>query len=103
MMSNANRNQPFCQFAVPRGAFDKAGPNGDNGFVPALLHLEISGREPSPYDLGNTTSIGRAPGNQICLADDTAVSRQHAMIRLQGEQEYYLIDLGSRQRDDPQR
>jgi adenylate cyclase len=63
--------------------------------VPALLHLEIPGRENVPFDLGNTTSIGRAPGNQIALADDTAASRQHAMIRLQGEQEYYLIDLGS--------
>ena len=63
--------------------------------MPALLHLEIPGREAAPFDLGNTTGIGRAPSNQIALPEDTAVSRQHAMIRLQGEQEYYLIDLGS--------
>jgi adenylate cyclase len=75
--------------------FDKRRPIGQNESVPALLHLEIPGREPAAYDLGNTTGIGRSPDNQICLGDDSAVSRQHAMLRLQGEQEYYLIDLGS--------
>jgi adenylate cyclase len=63
--------------------------------VGAIVHLEIPGSGALSVDLGNTTGIGRAPGNQICLDGDGAVSRQHAMIRLQGEQEYYLIDLGS--------
>ncbi len=59
------------------------------------LHLEAPGRAPILYEIGNTTGIGRASSNQICLKDDFAVSRQHALIRRQGEQEYFLIDMGS--------
>lgn len=59
------------------------------------LHLEIPGREPVIYEVANTTGIGRASSNQICLKEDAAASRQHALIRRQGEQEYYLIDMGS--------
>jgi len=39
-------------------------------------------------------AIGRAPGNQLVLADDKA-SRKHALIHRQGENEYWLVDLGS--------
>jgi len=39
-------------------------------------------------------SIGRAPGNQLVLADEKA-SRKHALIHRQGEHEYWLVDLGS--------
>jgi adenylate cyclase len=87
-----------CFVNLPRSGnrgFDKPGPNEENEQVPAKLHLEIPEKEAVVFDLANTTSIGRAPGNQISLPEDTAASRQHAMIRLQGEQEYYLIDLGS--------
>ncbi|MDD8026852.1 MAG: adenylate/guanylate cyclase domain-containing protein [Acidobacteriota bacterium] len=59
------------------------------------LHLEIPGRDPVVYKVGNTTGIGRASSNQVSLKDDGAASRQHALIRRQGEQEYYLIDMGS--------
>ncbi len=59
------------------------------------LHLEAPGQAPILYEIGNTTGIGRASSNQICLKDDFAVSRQHALIRRQGEQEYFLIDMGS--------
>jgi adenylate cyclase len=59
------------------------------------LHLEIPGLDPVVFEVGNTTGIGRASANQICLKDDVAVSRQHALIRRQGEQEYFLIDMGS--------
>ncbi len=61
----------------------------------AFLHLENEGQAPILYELGNTTEIGRASSNQICLKDDSSVSRQHALIRRQGEQEYTLIDMGS--------
>jgi adenylate cyclase len=61
----------------------------------AYLIIEIPGHDPVRYELGNTTSIGRTSGNQICLKDDTAVSRQHSLIRRQGEAEYHLIDMGS--------
>jgi adenylate cyclase len=39
-------------------------------------------------------SLGRAESNQITLQDDT-VSRRHAVIQAQGEQEYWLVDFGS--------
>ena len=40
-------------------------------------------------------SLGRTPANQIMLADDR-VSRRHATIHAQGEGEFWLVDLGSR-------
>lgn len=40
-------------------------------------------------------SLGRAESNQVTLHDDT-VSRRHAVIQAQGEQEYWLVDFGSR-------
>jgi adenylate cyclase len=63
--------------------------------VNAFLYIENPGKESTTYELGNTTAIGRASLNQICLKNDSAVSRQHSLIRRQGEQEYYLIDMGS--------
>jgi class 3 adenylate cyclase len=46
------------------------------------------------FDLRGATSIGRAPDNALVL-DDAQVSRRHAMIQVQGEGEYWLVDLGS--------
>lgn len=40
------------------------------------------------------TSVGRLPGNDIVLADDTFVSHWHARIAQQGDQ-FFVIDLGS--------
>jgi adenylate cyclase len=40
-------------------------------------------------------SIGRGAGNPLVLADDR-VSRRHALIHAQGEGEFWLVDLGSR-------
>jgi adenylate cyclase len=40
-------------------------------------------------------SLGRAPSNEIVLLDQR-VSRRHAIIQVQGEQEYWLVDFGSR-------
>jgi adenylate cyclase len=59
------------------------------------LCIETAGREPIIFEVGNTTAIGRTSSNQVCLKEDAAASRQHALIRRQGEQEYYLIDMGS--------
>ena len=44
-------------------------------------------------DLGKTTFIGRLRDSQLCLQDEK-VSRQHAMVRQQGN-DYWLFDLGS--------
>ena len=40
-------------------------------------------------------SIGRTEGNDLVLPDER-VSRRHALIHPQGESEYWLVDLGSR-------
>lgn len=40
-------------------------------------------------------SIGRSPSNQVVLAEEK-VSRRHAIIHAQGEGEFWLVDLGSR-------
>lgn len=41
-----------------------------------------------------TISIGRGPSNTMVLADDK-VSRRHALIQSQGQNEFWLVDLGS--------
>ena len=40
-------------------------------------------------------SLGRGPANQVSMPDDR-VSRHHAVIEAQGDGEYWLVDLGSR-------
>src|SRR5262245_6000119 len=39
-------------------------------------------------------SLGRSTSNQVAVPDQT-VSRRHALIQAQGEQEYWLVDFGS--------
>ncbi len=57
---------------------------------PAWLERDDTSRVP----VMTSCSIGRAPGNQLVLADEK-VSRKHALIHKQGEHEYWLVDLGS--------
>src|SRR5207247_5136728 len=40
-------------------------------------------------------SLGRSDANQVAIADDP-VSRRHALIQVQGENEFWLVDFGSR-------
>lgn len=63
----------------------------------------ISYREPQAWiekpseervPIQGTCSIGRAPDNRIILHDGK-VSRRHAIIHSQGENEFWLVDLGS--------
>jgi adenylate cyclase len=61
----------------------------------AVFVVDRPGCEPVRIELGNTTSIGRATANTISLKADGAVSRQHSLVRRQGETEYSLLDLGS--------
>lgn len=61
----------------------------------AVFIVERTGCERARVELGNTTSIGRASANTICLKEDAAASRQHALVRRQGETEFSLLDLGS--------
>lgn len=62
----------------------------DDNESPAWLQREGT----SPVPIVGSCSIGRAPGNQVVLVDDK-VSRKHALIHRQGENEYWLVDLGS--------
>ena len=48
----------------------------------------------STVPVSASCAIGRAPINQLVLADDK-VSRKHALIHRQGDNEYWLVDLGS--------
>lgn len=60
----------------------------------ARVTLQIEGQEERVIPLGAIFSIGRGPTNDLVLPDGRA-SRNHAVIRLQGDHAYYLLDLGS--------
>jgi class 3 adenylate cyclase len=62
-------------------------PQGD------LAWLELNAGEPIP--IRGTCGIGRASSNEVVLADDK-VSRRHAIIHVQEQNELWLVDLGSR-------
>jgi adenylate cyclase len=55
--------------------------------------LEDSSQQRIP--IRGSCSIGRSPSNQVALASDK-VSRRHALIHVQRENEFWLIDCGSR-------
>jgi pSer/pThr/pTyr-binding forkhead associated (FHA) protein len=46
------------------------------------------------FELHGSTSVGRSPDNALVL-HDPLVSRRHALIQVQGEGEFWLVDLGS--------
>src|SRR5450432_1010326 len=58
---------------------------------PAWLE-DTSGERTS---IRGSCTLGRAESNQVMLRDET-VSRRHAVIQAQGDQEYWLVDFGSR-------
>ena len=60
----------------------------------AQVTLQIEGQPERVIPLGAIFSIGRGPGIDVVLPDGRA-SRNHAVIRLQGDHAYYLLDLGS--------
>jgi adenylate cyclase len=59
----------------------------------ALAWLADPGGNRQP--VRGSCSLGRSASNQVAIADDR-VSRRHAMIQLQGENEFWLVDFGSR-------
>lgn len=81
--------------AVTKGAAEETGSNIDVREVPAeasLLLIE-GDLDESEFILGENTSIGRSPSNDICLKE-SKVSRQHAAINLRNGH-YVMIDLKS--------
>ena len=62
--------------------------------MPAHIEL-LQGEKDLKYPCGPVVAIGRDAANTVPL-DDTTVSLSHALIRMVGREQYYLIDLGSR-------
>ncbi|HTL59445.1 MAG TPA: adenylate/guanylate cyclase domain-containing protein [Candidatus Limnocylindrales bacterium] len=60
---------------------------------PSAAWLENASHEQIPIQ--GSCSIGRSPSNQVILTNDK-ISRRHAMIQVQREGEYWLVDFGSR-------
>jgi pSer/pThr/pTyr-binding forkhead associated (FHA) protein len=58
---------------------------------PAWLE-DASGERTS---IRGSCTLGRGESNEVMLRDET-VSRRHAVIQAQGDQEYWLVDFGSR-------
>ena len=55
----------------------------------------IEGAEIGRIPLGTGCTFGRSSSNSVVLNDEK-ISRRHAAIHLQGYDEYWLVDLGSR-------
>jgi len=58
----------------------------------AAAWLESGSEDPTP--IRGTCFLGRAATSSLVLPSDK-VSRRHAMVHAQGQEEYWLIDLGS--------
>jgi adenylate cyclase len=67
-------------------------PPGMNHSLSQKVWLEGSAKTPIP--IGGGCSLGRSVQNQVVLKDSKA-SRHHAVIHLQAEGEYWLVDFGS--------
>lgn len=81
--------------SVTQGAAEETGSNIDVREIPAeasLLLIE-GDLDESEFILGENTSIGRSPSNDICLKE-SKVSRQHAAINVRNGH-YVMIDLKS--------
>ena len=62
----------------------------DEILSPVWLEQVDGGR----VEIQGTCSLGRAPSNQFVLRDEK-VSRRHAIVHAQGQNEFWLVDLGS--------
>lgn len=62
----------------------------------AYLKLQSPDKPAAKIPLGGTATIGRTPGNDLILAGDPLVSRQHAVIRCQNHGHFQIVDLGSK-------
>jgi len=60
--------------------------------VRIVAWLESPEKQQTP--ITGTCLLGRSAGSTIVLADDK-VSRRHAMVHAQGQNEFWIIDLGS--------
>jgi adenylate cyclase len=75
---------PAAVFSEITLLMQRAEPSGP------CLELSNGARKP----VSTNCSIGRSDSNQIVLAE-SKVSRRHALVHAQGENEFWLVDLGS--------
>jgi adenylate cyclase len=61
--------------------------------VSATLHVKAGSQEQT-FDCGVLVAIGRVAANDLVLSDPK-ISRHHALLRIQSDGKYYLMDLGS--------
>ena len=61
----------------------------------AAIWTSLEPPEGRQMPVGGNVSLGRTPDNGVLLTDDR-VSRRHALIHVQGDEEFWLVDLGSR-------
>jgi adenylate cyclase len=62
---------------------------------PSPTQAWLEGLDSGPIPVSGNLSFGRVAGNKVVLPDER-VSRRHAVIHAQGEGEFWLVDLGSR-------
>lgn len=72
--------------------FSKVSPE-ENFFIKAKIVSVEGDLQPPEIELGETTSFGRSPSNDIVLKE-AKVSRQHAVIQLK-ENKHVIVDLKS--------
>jgi adenylate cyclase len=82
------QSQKFVAAEAPVGIFFAFVDQPD----PRLGWLEQMGHP--PFAVAGTCTIGRAASNHLVLKHDK-VSRRHAVIHVQDQDEYWLVDLGS--------
>lgn len=63
----------------------------DSNTIPAPV---LESRTGEQWPVALSCSIGRSPSNQIVFSG-TKVSRRHAIVHSQGNNEFWLVDLGS--------
>jgi hypothetical protein len=61
----------------------------------AKLQLENDAAKVAGLDPSTPLTIGRAPGNRLCLADATGVSEHHAVVRFSGSHGWVVCDWQS--------
>ena len=65
-----------------------------NWIAASLPDAELEKPDGQRYRINQSCSLGRASSNDVVLADQK-ISRRHALIQAQKQQEFWLMDLGS--------
>ena len=61
----------------------------------ARLQLESNPAREAPLDPSIPVTIGRAPGNRLCLASEAGVSAHHAVVRFSSREGWVVFDWQS--------